>query len=115
MNITIGRYAKAIVYIALAAVTVLVTALQDDVVDVAELVNIGIVVVGAIGVYWAPNVPGSWRAYLKGAVAFLTAGLVALLSFLTGGVTVAEWLQIGVAALAGIGVVIIPNTSTDRA
>lgn len=106
----IAKYTKSIVYIALAAAAFLVTALSDNRVDVSELVNLGIIVVGAVGVYWAPNVPDTWRAYFKGGVAFVVAGLVALLSFLSGGVTTAEWLQVGIAALAGIGVTVLPNT-----
>nr|WP_274635522.1 hypothetical protein [Microbacterium bovistercoris] len=109
----IKLYAKAIVYIALAAAAFLVTALSDNRIDTSELINLGIVLVGAVGVYLTPNLPSGWRAYLKGIVAFLAAALVALLSFLAGGVTLAEWMQVGIAALAGIGVVIVPNEPTD--
>ena len=107
MNIT--HYAKAIVYIALAAVGILVTALADDVVTTAELVNILIVAIGAIATYLVPNLPTGPGQYLKGIVAFLVAGLVALQSLLTDGITTSEWLQIAVAAFAGIGVTIVPN------
>lgn len=103
------QYAKSVLYIALAAAAFLVTALSDNRVTVEELINLAIITIGAVGVYWAPNVAGTSRAYLKGVVAFGVAGLVALLSFLSGGVTPAEWLQVGIAALAGIGVVIVPN------
>lgn len=109
----IKLYAKAILYIALAAVTFLVTALSDNRIDVSELINLGIILVGAVGVYLVPNMAGDWRNYLKAGAAFLGAGLVALLSFLTDGVTLAEWLQVGIAALAGIGVTIVPNEPVD--
>lgn len=105
----ISHYAKAIVYIGLAVVGVLVSALTDDVVTTAELVNVGIIGVGAVATYLVPNLPSGPGAYLKGAVAFTVAALVALQSLLTDGVTTAEWLQIAVAAFAGIGVVIVPN------
>lgn len=79
----------------------------------SELINVGIVLVGTVGVYLVANLKGGWLAYLKGVVAFVTAGLIALLSFLDGGVTLAEWLQVGIAAFAGIGVVSVPNETVD--
>lgn len=107
MNIT--QYAKALLYIALAAVTFLVTALVDSVLSVEEIWNLVIVVVGAIVVYLVPNLPTTIGQYAKTIAAFVTAFAVALLSFLTGGITVTEWLQIILAAFAGVGVYIIPN------
>ena len=107
MNIT--HYAKSLLYIALAVVGVLVTALADDVLTVDELVNVGIIGVGAITVYLVPNLPAGVGQYAKVIVTFVIAALVALQSFLTDGITTTEWLQIAVAAFAGIGVYIIPN------
>jgi len=107
MNIT--HYAKALLYIALAVVGVLVTALADDALSVDELVNVAIIGVGAVAVYLVPNLPSGAGAILKTIVAFLVAGLVALQSFLSGGITTTEWLQVAVAAFAGIGVYIVPN------
>jgi hypothetical protein len=105
----ISHYAKAIVYIALAVVGVLVTALTDDVVTTSELVNVAIIGVGAVATYLVPNLPEGPGGFLKAVVAFVAAALVALQSFLTDGITTAEWLQIAVAAFAGIGVYIVPN------
>lgn len=110
MNIT--AYAKSLLYVLLAVAGVLVTALTDNVVTDAELVNIGIIGVGAVGVYAVPNFPEGPARILKTAVAFLAAALVALASFLSDGITTSEWLQIAVAAFAGIGVYIIPNEPT---
>jgi len=107
MNIT--HYAKSLLYIALAVVGVLITALADELVTVDELVNVGIIGVGAITVYLVPNLPEGVGRYAKVIVTFIVAGLVALQSFLTGGITMTEWLQIAVAAFAGIGVFVIPN------
>ena len=105
----IGAYAKAITYIALAAGAFLVTALTDNSVSLEEGVNLAIVVVGAVGVYWAPNIPEKHLSYFKSAVAFTVAGLTALVPFLIGGVNAVEWIQVGIAALAAIGVTIVPN------
>lgn len=107
MNIT--HYAKSLLYIALAVVGVLVTALADELLTVDELVNVAIIGVGAITVYLVPNLPSGVGRYAKTIVTFVVAGLVALQSFLTGGITITEWLQIAVAAFAGIGVYVIPN------
>lgn len=105
----ITQYAKAIIYIALSAVTFLVTAFADSILSGEEIINLAIIVVGAIGVYLFPNLPGGAREYAKTIAAFATAGLVAAVSFLTGGVTIVEWMQILLAAFAGIGVYIVPN------
>ena len=105
----ISHYAKALLYIALAVVGVLVTALADDLLTVDELVNVGIIGIGSISVYLVPNLPSGVGRYAKTIVTFAVAGLVALQSFLTDGITTTEWLQIAVAAFAGIGVYVIPN------
>lgn len=107
MNIT--HYAKALLYIGLAVVGILITALADDTLSVDELVNVAIVGIGAIAVYLVPNLPSGPGAILKTIVAFLVAGLIAVQSFLSGGISTTEWLQVAVAAFAGIGVYIVPN------
>lgn len=107
MNIT--HYAKSLLYIALAIVGVLVTALADEIITADELVNVAIIGVGAITVYLVPNLPEGVGRYAKVIVTFVVAGLVALQSFLTDRITTTEWLQIAVAAFAGIGVYVIPN------
>jgi hypothetical protein len=103
------QYAKSLLYVLLAIAGVLVTALTDSVVTTGELVNVGIIGVGAVGVYVVPNAPEGVARFMKTAVAFIAAALVALSSFLSDGITVSEWLQIAIAAFAGIGVYIIPN------
>jgi hypothetical protein len=105
----IGHYAKSIVYIALAAVTFLVTALTDNALATDEILNLVVVVLGAIGVYAVPNFPEGFAKAAKTGIAFLTAGVVAALSFLTGGIAMTEWLQIIIAAFTAIGVYIVPN------
>lgn len=102
-------YAKSLLYVLLAVAGVLVTALSDDTVTTSELVNLAVIGVGAVGVYLVPNLPTGVAQYGKTAVAFVTAALVAVLSFLSDGITPSEWLQIAIAAFAGIGVYIVPN------
>jgi len=105
----ISHYGKSITYIALAALTFLVTALSDNSLSAEEILNLVVVVLGAIGVYAVPNLPEGTAKYAKTGIAFLTAGVVAALSFLTGGIATTEWLQIIIAAFTAIGVYIVPN------
>ena len=105
----LSHYSKAITYIAMAALTFLVTALTDNVLSVDEILNLVVIVLGAVGVYLIPNFPEGFAKIAKTGVAFLTAAVVAALSFLTGGIEVTEWLQIVLAAFAAVGVFIIPN------
>jgi hypothetical protein len=105
----ISHYGKSITYIALAAVTFLVTALSDNTLAIEEILNLVVVVLGAIGVYAVPNLPEGTAKYAKTGIAFLTAAVIAALSFLTGGIVTSEWLQIIIAAFTAIGVYIVPN------
>jgi hypothetical protein len=110
----ITRYTKAIVSILAAALVVLGAALTDNDVSTLELTNIGIAVVTAIGVYLVPNLPTGARRYAKGVVAFVGAGLAAVVTVLAEGVTPSEWILVILAALGAIGVVVLPN-QTDLA
>jgi hypothetical protein len=114
--VSIGAYAKAIASIIVAAVTVLATALTDNLVTQDEVVTVGIAGVTAVGVYLVPNLEStSIGGYLKGIVAFLGAALVALQSAMTdGGVATSEWLMILVMGLGAVGVVIVPNQEIER-
>jgi len=106
----IGHYGKSVTYIALAAITFLATALSDSILSTEEILNLAVVVLGAIAVYAIPNLPEGFAKYAKTGVAFLTAGVIAGLSVWTDGVTTTEWLQIIIASFTAVGVFIIPNT-----
>lgn len=105
----IGHYGKSITYIGLTAVAFLVTALSDNALSTEELINLGIAVLGAVLVYAVPNFPEGVAKYAKTGIAFAVAGATAALSFITGGISTTEWLQILLAAFAAIGVYIVPN------
>ncbi len=105
----ITKYAKSIVYIALTAVMFLITALSDDALSVEELLNLAVAVIGAVVVYAVPNFPSTVGRYAKTIATALTAGILLAISFLTDGISLTEWMQIGVASLAAIGVFIVPN------
>lgn len=105
-----SEVAKAIVYIALAAVGILITALADDHLSAVELIQVGIVVAGAIPVYLvAGTIP-------KTIAAFVMAGGQAVLLLVADGtgwadVGLGSWLGVVVAAFAAIGVAVVPNGS----
>src|SRR5687768_12614249 len=100
-------YSKAIAMVVMTVVSALVASLTDDVVSTAEWINVAILGFGAANVFTAPNVP--YAKYTKTVIAVLVAGLTALVSFLTNGVTTAEWLQVLVAAAAAVGVYAAPR------
>lgn len=52
-----SRYAKTVVAVLIAALTVLASAITDDVITNAEKVNIILAALGAVGVYAIPNTP----------------------------------------------------------
>lgn len=105
----ITTYAKSIVYIALTAVMFLITALTDDTLTVEEILNLAVAVIGAVVVYAVPNFSSTVGRYAKTIATAVTAGILLAISFLTDGISLVEWMQIGVAALAAIGVYIVPN------
>ncbi len=103
------NYSKAIAAVVATVLSAVVAALfGDEFVSSVEWVNIAIAGVGAAAVFAAPNVPGA--AYTKAIIAVLTAVLTLLASLLlVGPLGVSEWLQLGVVALAALGVYAVPN------
>jgi hypothetical protein len=112
----VSRYAKAIVAVVATVLTALVPYLTNSnhLTD-AEWVNTVIVGLGAVVVYIAPNLPGSWSNYTKSIVAALTTGAALLVSAIGAGsfgsVPSAEWIQIILAALGTLGVYGVPNAA----
>ena len=101
-------YAKSIGMVLMTVVTAIVAALTDNKVSTAEWINIAILGFGAASVFTAPNVP--YAKYTKTTIAVLTAGLTAVASYLTGGITTAEWLQVLVAAIGAGSVYALPKS-----
>lgn len=106
-----SKYSKAIASLIAAVLGVLVTALADNLIDTNELVNIAIFLLTSIGVYLIPNLPAKTGNALKFWIALLGAGLQALASYMSDGVTTSEWLLIAIAVLGVLGVGIVPNTN----
>lgn len=76
------------------------------------IIGLGISLAGTFNVWVAPNVPDA--QYVKPAVAWVLAALLALQQVVgSGGVqalTVAQWIMVGAAAFAAIGITAFPNT-----
>jgi hypothetical protein len=102
-------YAKSIGMVLMTVVSAIVAALTDNHITTAEWINVALLGFAAAQVFTAPNIPGA--KYTKTILAVLTAGLTALVSFLTNGVSTAEWLQVLVAAAAAVGVYALPKSS----
>jgi hypothetical protein len=112
----LSRYWKAIIAVVVTVLTALVPYLSNsNHLTSAEWVNVVIVGLGAITVYLAPNLPGSWSIYTKAIVAALTTAATLLVSAIGAGsfgsVPSAEWIQIILAALGTLGVYGVPNAA----
>ena len=107
------NYAKAGAAVVATVLAGVIAALTGDgVIGAVEWINVAIVGVGALAVFAAPNVPGA--RYTKAVLAVLSAVLVLLVNLITDGITVSEWLQLGMAALGALGVYAVPNQGTAR-
>lgn len=112
----IGFYAKSIVMVIAAGIGILTAALSDGVVSATEFVNIAIAIVTAIGVYIVPNLDAGVGKYAKTIVAAVGAGLSALIVILGtnlgwADVSSSDWLNVLLAALAAVGLYIVPNVA----
>lgn len=110
-----SKYAKAIVAILTAVLTVFATAMIDNKVTSLELVNVGIAFLTAFGVYALPNFQQGTGAWIKLLVALAGTVLQAVAPFVAEGhVTPAQWLLVAIAGLGALGVGIVPNTPTAK-
>ncbi len=111
-----SQYAKSLLFVLAAALTVVVSALTDNVVTTAEVVQGVIVVAGAVLVYVFPNTDSGPGAYAKTIVAVITAAGTAVVPLVAEGgfsdVTPSQWITVVLAALGALGVFIAPNTAT---
>jgi hypothetical protein len=107
----IMNYAKAGAAVVATVLSAVIAALTGDaVIGDVEWINIAIAGVGALAVFTGPNVPGA--RVTKAVLAVLSAVLVLLVNLIVDGVTISEWMQLGVAALGALGVYSVPNTGS---
>lgn len=107
------NYAKALAAVVATVLSGVIAALTgDNYIGDVEWINVAILGVGSLAVFAGPNVPGS--RYTKAVLAVLSAILVLLVNLIVDGITVSEWLQLGVAALGALGVYSVPNRGADH-
>lgn len=111
-----SMYAKAIVAIVTAGLTVLAAALTDGVVVLDERLGIGLAIVNAMAVYLVPNLPSGVGRYAKAIVAVVGTALQAALPLIVNGALPASaWLMVLIAALGALSVGIVPNRVLELA
>lgn len=108
-----GRYGKAIVAVAVAAVTALQAGLSDDHLSPQEVVQVLVAVATAVGVWLVPTAP-AWP-WAKTAIAVVLAVLGAVETLVVGGPTSGDWTGIVLAALMALGVSAAPAVSVAGA
>lgn len=103
-----GTYAKSVLAVIAAGISAAIVALTGDAVfDDVEYINVAIAVVTAAAVFTGPNVRGA--NVTKSVLAVLGAVLTLAVNLIADGITVSEWLQLGMAALGALGVYFVPN------
>jgi hypothetical protein len=96
------RFGKAIAAVAVAGLTAVSSGLTDNAITDPERIQVAIAVTTAASVWLVPELP-TWP-WIKTTLAMLLAGLNFAVTVIDGGVTGAEWVNIGLAVL---GVVVI--------
>jgi hypothetical protein len=94
-------YGKALVWVAVAALTVLASTLTDGHVNADEGVQIAIATTTAASVWLVPNLP-QWP-WVKTTLMVILAVLNLAVSMISGGISPQEWVNL---ALAGLGVLV---------
>ena len=110
---TYGKSVAQVIATILAAIVAAMTG--DGVINAQEWVNVAILGVGAAMVFAAPNLPGA--KYTKLILSALTAVLTLLASYIIGGITPTELMQLVLAGLGALGVYASPykgNLQTAR-
>jgi hypothetical protein len=106
----VEKYGKAFAAIVFAALTTAyqITSAGGDF-GAIQVVQVGIAVVTAAGVWLVPITPEA--PWVKSALAALLAALQILVTAVVGGVNGSEWLQVSLAVLTALGVYLAPATS----
>lgn len=106
---TPGEVAKALLYIALAALGVLQFALSDGELSLIELLQAIVMVAGVVPVYLLAG------RIAKTVAAFIVAAAQAVIALLVNGATgfadisLSDWVGVIIGSLAAIGILLVPN------
>ena len=106
------KYGKAIAALAVAGLTGVASALTDNAFTAPEGVQVAIAVTTAAGVWLVPTLPQ--HPGIKTALAALLAVLNLAVTFIDGGITGAEGVNLGLAALGVLGVGVAPARSAGQ-
>ena len=99
------QYLPTIALIVASVLSVFVTASSDNILSGTEIGNLFLALLAAVMLYLVPKLPGAVGYLLKTGITAATAILQAALSFSSNGITMNEWAQVGLTALAALGVV----------
>jgi hypothetical protein len=112
-EIHMGSYGKFVAALAATVLTAIAAATTDGTLTLAEQINVVIVLLGAISVAGAGNLPAGVWAYAKTYVAAASAISVVIASALSDGISVAEWIQAAIAGLGAVGVYALPGPTVS--
>ena len=104
---------KAFAALFFALLTAASAALSDGVIYPPEGIQIAIGVTTAAGVFIAANYPD--YPYAKTAIAAVLTGLNFAITIITDGITLAEWVNLGLAVMGVFAVYFIPNRDSTPA
>jgi hypothetical protein len=105
-------YGRAIAAVAIAGLTVLASALTDGHVDPGEGIQIAIQLATAAGVWLVPNLPSATS--IKTGLAAMLAVLNLAATFITGGLTSAEVINLVIAGLGVLAIAQAPSLSRSE-
>lgn len=105
-------YGKALLYVLAAILTAGLAAVTDGHIDRVEAVQIAIAGTGAVMVYVVPLDPT--RGWEKTVVGVFIAAEGVLVTVIAKGITVSDWIAVGLAVLTALGVTYAPAASTRR-
>lgn len=112
---TFAGVAPALSQVVVAVLAALVVAQTGDTFGGPEIINVVIIGLGAVGVWFAPLLAVKYGSWLKVTVSVLTAALVLLASSITDGVvTPVEWMQIVLAGFGAVGIAVGPTDPIAR-
>lgn len=102
-------YMKMLMQVLAAVLAAVVAALTGDQhIAPDEWISVATLGVGAAMVFAGPNVPGA--PITKAVLSALATVLTGIAAAISGGITVTEWLMVGMGALGTVMVYLAPNT-----
>lgn len=106
----IGTYTKSLLHIAVAVLAAIQADAAAGPLSVAQVVQLAILFVGSVVVFWAPNLTGKVAGYFKVIGATVIAVLTAAAPFIVSGhITTSEAITVIFAAIGALTVGIVPN------